>query len=66
MLVKNGLEMESFLDKLVASAGNSQLAVIDSSRGIATSNHRKARRTTTTTTTLATTTITATGIAMGR
>jgi zinc/manganese transport system substrate-binding protein len=28
--------MESFLDKLVASAGNSQLAVIDSSRGIAT------------------------------
>jgi len=36
LLVKNGLEMESFLDKLVASAGNSQLAVIDSSRGIAT------------------------------
>ncbi len=36
VLVKNGLEMESFLDKLVASAGNSQLAVIDSSRGIAT------------------------------
>ncbi|QPN65618.1 metal ABC transporter solute-binding protein, Zn/Mn family [Synechococcus sp. CBW1006] len=36
VLVKNGLEMESFLDKLVASVGNSQLAVIDSSRGIAT------------------------------
>ncbi|MBM5792278.1 MAG: zinc transporter substrate-binding protein, partial [Cyanobacteria bacterium M_surface_10_m1_298] len=36
VFVKNGLEMESFLDKLVASAGNSQLAVIDSSRGIAT------------------------------
>ncbi|MFM1811614.1 MAG: hypothetical protein RLZZ336_552 [Cyanobacteriota bacterium] len=38
VLVKNGLEMEEFLDKLVASAGNSQLAVIDSSRGIATIN----------------------------
>jgi zinc transport system substrate-binding protein len=36
VLVKNGLEMESFLDKLVASAGNEQLVVIDSSRGIAT------------------------------
>jgi zinc/manganese transport system substrate-binding protein len=36
VLVKNGLEMESFLDKLVASAGNSQLQVIDSSRGVAT------------------------------
>jgi zinc transport system substrate-binding protein len=36
VLVKNGLEMEGFLDKLVASAGNSQLAVIDTSRGIAT------------------------------
>lgn len=36
VLVKNGLEMESFLDKLVASAGNSELVVIDSSRGIAT------------------------------
>ena len=36
VLVKNGLEIEGFLDKLVASAGNSQLAVIDSSRGIAT------------------------------
>ena len=36
VLVKNGLEMEGFLDKLVASVGNSQLAVIDSSRGIAT------------------------------
>lgn len=36
VLVKNGLEMEGFLEKLVTSAGNSQLAVIDSSRGIAT------------------------------
>jgi zinc transport system substrate-binding protein len=36
VLVKNGLEMEGFLDKLVASAGNSDLVVIDSSRGIAT------------------------------
>jgi len=36
VLVKNGLEMENFLDKLVASAGNPQLQVIDSSRGIAT------------------------------
>jgi len=36
VLVKNGLEMESFLDKLVASAGNPQLQVIDSSRGVAT------------------------------
>ena len=36
VLVKNGLEMEGFLDKLVASAGNSKLAVIDSSRGVAT------------------------------
>ena len=36
LLVKNGLGMEGFLDKLVASAANSQLTVIDSSRGIAT------------------------------
>lgn len=36
VLVKNGLELESFLDKLVASAGNRDLAVIDSSRGIVT------------------------------
>jgi zinc/manganese transport system substrate-binding protein len=36
VLVKNGLEMEGFLDKLVASAGNSKLAVIDSSRSITT------------------------------
>ena len=36
VLVKNGLEMENFLDKLIASAGNPQLQVIDSSRGIAT------------------------------
>ncbi|MFN7871767.1 MAG: metal ABC transporter solute-binding protein, Zn/Mn family [Cyanobacteriota bacterium] len=36
VLVKNGLEMESFLDKLVASAGNPQLKVIDTSRGVPT------------------------------
>jgi zinc/manganese transport system substrate-binding protein len=36
VLVKNGLEMESFLDKLVASAGNPQLKVIDTSRGVST------------------------------
>jgi zinc/manganese transport system substrate-binding protein len=36
VLVKNGLEMESFLDKLVASAGNPQLKMIDSSRGVPT------------------------------
>jgi zinc/manganese transport system substrate-binding protein len=36
VLVKNGLEMEAFLDKLVASAGNPQLKVIDSSRGVVT------------------------------
>jgi zinc transport system substrate-binding protein len=34
VLVKNGLEMENFLGKLVASAGNPQLQVIDSSRGV--------------------------------
>ena len=36
VLVKNGLGMEAFLEKLVSSSGNSQLVVIDSSRGIAT------------------------------
>ena len=36
VLVKNGLEMEAFLSKLVAAAGNAQLQVIDSSHGIAT------------------------------
>jgi zinc transport system substrate-binding protein len=36
VLVKNGLEMESFLGKLIASAGNPQLQVIDSSRSVAT------------------------------
>ena len=36
VLVKNRLEMESFLDKIVASADNPQLKVIDSSRGVAT------------------------------
>jgi zinc/manganese transport system substrate-binding protein len=36
VLVKNGLGMEQFLDKLVASADNPQLTVIDSSRNVAT------------------------------
>ncbi len=36
VLVKNGLGMESFLDRLVAGAENPDLKVIDSSRGIAT------------------------------
>ena len=36
VLVKNGLEMEGFLDKMVESADNSKLVVIDSSRGVAT------------------------------
>ena len=36
VLVKNGLGMEAFLEKLVSSSGNSQLVVIDSSRGVTT------------------------------
>ena len=36
VLVKNGLDMEHFLDKLVDSADNSSLIVVDSSRGVAT------------------------------
>ncbi|MEO1003290.1 MAG: zinc ABC transporter substrate-binding protein [Cyanobacteria bacterium J06638_7] len=36
VLVKNGLELEGFLDKLVASAENPDLVVIDSSGGVAT------------------------------
>jgi zinc transport system substrate-binding protein len=36
VLVKNGLGMESYLDKLVQGAENPALQVIDSSRGIAT------------------------------
>ncbi len=36
VLVKNGLGIEGFLDKMVASAENSDLKVIDSSRGVAT------------------------------
>jgi len=36
VLVKNGLGMESFLDKLVEAAGNPALKVIDASRGVAT------------------------------
>jgi len=34
LLVKNGLGMENFLSKLINSAGNKELLVIDSSRGI--------------------------------
>lgn len=36
VLVKNGLGLETFLDKLIASAGNPGLKVIDSSKGVAT------------------------------
>jgi zinc/manganese transport system substrate-binding protein len=36
VLVKNGLEMEGFLDKLVSAAENPELVVIDSSAGVAT------------------------------
>ena len=36
VLVKNGLGMEGFLGKLIASADNKDLLVIDSSRGITT------------------------------
>ncbi len=36
ILVKNGLEMELFLDDLIENAGNANLLVIDSSEGIAT------------------------------
>mgnify|MGYP000309045878 CR=1 FL=1 len=34
VLIKNGLGFEEFLDKLIASAGNSELIEIDSSKGI--------------------------------
>ena len=36
VLVKNGLGIEEFLDDLVSSAGNQDLVVIDSSRGVGT------------------------------
>ncbi len=36
VLVKNGLEMESFLDSLVKSASNANLKIIDSSQGVKT------------------------------
>ncbi len=36
VLVKNGLEMEEFLEDLVENAGNSKLKMIDSSQGVAT------------------------------
>ena len=35
VLVKNGLEMEAFLDDLIASAENPALVIIDSSEGVA-------------------------------
>jgi len=34
ILVKNGLEMEAFLEDLIANAGNSDLTMIDSSEGV--------------------------------
>ena len=34
VLVKNGLEMEFFLDDMVENAGNAELAVVDSSAGV--------------------------------
>ncbi|MEL6137129.1 MAG: zinc ABC transporter substrate-binding protein [Cyanobacteria bacterium J06626_23] len=36
VLVKNGLELESFLDNMIANAGNSDLVTIDSSEGVET------------------------------
>ena len=36
VLVKNGLEMEFFLDDMIENAGNTELAIIDSSEDIAT------------------------------
>lgn len=36
VLVKNGLEMEFFLDDMIQNAGNADLVVIDSSEGVAT------------------------------
>ncbi len=36
VLVKNGLGIEGFLDKLIQAAGSPQLQVIDSSKGVAT------------------------------
>jgi len=36
VLVKNGLEMEFFLDDMIENAGNAELAIVDSSEGIAT------------------------------
>ncbi|URR34397.1 metal ABC transporter substrate-binding protein [Thermosynechococcus sp. HN-54] len=36
VLVKNGLEMETFLDKLIANAANPNLKIIDTSAGVTT------------------------------
>ncbi|MEM1308253.1 MAG: zinc ABC transporter substrate-binding protein [Cyanobacteria bacterium P01_H01_bin.153] len=36
VLVKNGLEMEFFLDDMIENAGNAELAIVDSSEGITT------------------------------
>ena len=41
VLVKNGLELEEFLEDLVANAGNSELQTIDSSEGIATISYQE-------------------------
>ncbi len=42
VLVKNGLGLETFLGKLITSAANPNLNVIDSSRGVATLGNREA------------------------
>ena len=36
VLVKNGLEMELFLDDMIENAGNANLAIIDTSKGVST------------------------------
>jgi len=36
VLVKNGLDMEFFLDDMIENAGNAELVIVDSSEGIAT------------------------------
>lgn len=36
LLVKNGLEMEFFLDDMIENAGNAELVIVDSSEGVAT------------------------------
>lgn len=41
ILVKNGLEMETFLDKLIENAANADLKIIDTSAGVATIGSEK-------------------------